>query len=209
MSCQIWHDHLQTILWIRLNKKQNLCQRRPQAAQLNNSGEFTTIKHFFLRIRFFVQTGHLALPLLANLAIHSLPFILIKNNDFRIFSHFLTLSIYELSKCSQFWGFFCNSNIIQEQINGTGFQKKLPVQFCIYTHWGLTLYSRDFYMQTNERTDKINGIWFCVFYLWNLPFMPVIFFDEKHSSETKMCQKIFVTLLLTNFIFDMANLSCA
>lgn len=34
---------------------------------------------------------------------------------------------------------FLQLNIIQEQINGTGFQKKSPVQFCIYTHWGLAL----------------------------------------------------------------------
>merc|ERR1712241_314470 len=54
-------DPLQTIRWIRWNKKQNHCQKRPQAAQLNKTGEIcgSTISIFLPPI-FFVQTSHQA-----------------------------------------------------------------------------------------------------------------------------------------------------
>lgn len=101
MNCPIWLDHLQMILWIRLNK--NLCQRRPQAAaQLNNLHPVKTNNwkmleklcgstiSIFKNLIFLCtdKPSSFSLPyFLANLAnIYHL--FSSKNNDFRIFSPF-------------------------------------------------------------------------------------------------------------------------
>ena len=75
----------QMIPQIRQNKKENLCQRRPQAAQLNNTGEICgSIISIFLP-HFFCTDKPSSSPIfLASLAIISHHI----RNDFRFFSIF-------------------------------------------------------------------------------------------------------------------------